>query len=200
MAFLRRHAATEVAIADDGVADAADAVAVPAAQPISDFYAEAIRLLGSTARLRVLGGVVRLRTYTGADERLRLRASGRAVVQTPHAEHVSASDEQDGGVVGEGLGGAPLHALGERLLRPAFGFSEPLDRATDCVAGHAQRVSPRPLAFCIRHERWRGARRGRGSSAGGLRNAKVAVSPPVRRTSSVQRMWGNSTPSGPAAP
>src|SRR5262250_3169425 len=38
----------------------------PAAQPVGDFCAEATRLLGSVARLRMLGGVVRPRTYTGA--------------------------------------------------------------------------------------------------------------------------------------
>jgi len=41
-------------------------VAAPTAQPVGDFCAEANRLLGSMARLRVIGGVVRPRTYTGA--------------------------------------------------------------------------------------------------------------------------------------
>jgi hypothetical protein len=68
IAFLRRHGATQSAIADDGVAhaDAVVHVAAPTAQPVSDFCAEAARLLGSMARLRVVGGVVRPRTYTGA--------------------------------------------------------------------------------------------------------------------------------------
>lgn len=68
IAFLRRHGATNGAIADDGVsrADAVVHVAAPTAQPVGDFCAEATRLLGSMARLRVIGGVVRPRTYTGA--------------------------------------------------------------------------------------------------------------------------------------
>jgi hypothetical protein len=54
--------------ADDGVAlaDAVVHVAAPTASPVSDFCAEATRLLGPLARLRVIGGVVRPRTYTGA--------------------------------------------------------------------------------------------------------------------------------------
>jgi hypothetical protein len=66
--FLRRRDATNGAIADDDVgrADAVVHVAAPAAQPVGDFCAEATRLLGSMARLRVIGGVVRPRTYTGA--------------------------------------------------------------------------------------------------------------------------------------
>jgi hypothetical protein len=68
IAFLRRNGATSGAIADDGVgqADAVVHVAAPTAQPVGDFCAEASRLLGSMARLRVIGGVVRPRTYTGA--------------------------------------------------------------------------------------------------------------------------------------
>jgi len=68
IAFLRRHGATQSAIADDGLAHAGAVVhvAAPTAQPVSDFCAEAARLLGSMARLRVVGGVVRPRTYTGA--------------------------------------------------------------------------------------------------------------------------------------
>ena len=68
IAFLRRHGATSGAIADDGVAqaDAVVHVAAPTAQPVGDFCAEATRLLGGSARLRVIGGVVRPRTYTGA--------------------------------------------------------------------------------------------------------------------------------------
>lgn len=68
IAFLRRNNATSGAIADDGVgrADAVVHVAAPTAQPVGDFCAEAGRLLGSMARLRVIGGVVRPRTYTGA--------------------------------------------------------------------------------------------------------------------------------------
>jgi len=68
IAFLRRQSIAEGAIADDGVthADAVVHVAAPTAQPVGDFCAEAARLLGSAARLRVIGGVVRPRTYTGA--------------------------------------------------------------------------------------------------------------------------------------
>src|SRR4030095_8230031 len=68
IAFLRRHGATPGVIADDGVvhADAVVHVAAPTAQPVSDFCGEARRLLGSGAHLRVIGGVVRPRTYTGA--------------------------------------------------------------------------------------------------------------------------------------
>ena len=68
IAFLRRHGARDGAIADDGVAraDAVVHVAAPMAQPIGDFCAEAARLLGPLARLRVIGGVVRPKVYTGA--------------------------------------------------------------------------------------------------------------------------------------
>src|SRR5215472_11101579 len=68
IAFLRRQDAAGGAIADDGVAlaDAVVHVAAPTAQPVGDFCAEVTRLLGSVARLRMLGGVVRPRTYTGA--------------------------------------------------------------------------------------------------------------------------------------
>src|SRR5215470_3729864 len=68
IAFLRRHGAQHGAIADDGVAraDAVVHVAAPTAQPVSDFCAEAARLLGPQARLRVVGGVVRPKVYTGA--------------------------------------------------------------------------------------------------------------------------------------
>ena len=68
IAFLRRRGTADGAIADDGVthADVVVHVAAPTAQPVGDFCAEATRLLGSAARLRVIGGVVRPRTYTGA--------------------------------------------------------------------------------------------------------------------------------------
>ena len=98
-------------------ADAVVHVAAPTAQPVSDFCAEATRLLGAAMRIRVLGGVVRPRTYTGGGhEQLRLRASGRAAARTPHAERVPDPDEQDGRVVGEGLDGAP-HVLPAALRR-----------------------------------------------------------------------------------
>jgi hypothetical protein len=68
IAYLRRHGATAGAVADDGVAqaDLVVHVAAPTGQPVSDFCGEATRLLGSLARLRVIGGVVRPRVYTGA--------------------------------------------------------------------------------------------------------------------------------------
>ena len=68
IAFLRRHGARDGAIADDGVAraDAIVHVAAPTAQPVGDFCAEAERQLGPLARLRVIGGVVRPKVYTGA--------------------------------------------------------------------------------------------------------------------------------------
>jgi hypothetical protein len=68
IAYLRRQGATPRVIADDGVlhADVIVHVAAPAAQPVDDFCGEAQRLLGSLGSLRVLGGVVRPKTYTGA--------------------------------------------------------------------------------------------------------------------------------------
>src|SRR5215813_15642626 len=68
IAFLRRQDATGGAMADDGVAlaDAVVHVAAPTAQPVSDFCREATRLLGALAHIRMIGGVVRPRTYTGA--------------------------------------------------------------------------------------------------------------------------------------
>jgi hypothetical protein len=67
IAFLRRHGATPGAIADDTVvhAEAVVHVAAPTAQTVGDFCAEAARLVGSMVHLRVIGGVVRPRTYTG---------------------------------------------------------------------------------------------------------------------------------------
>ena len=68
IAFLRRQGARDGAIADDGVAraDAVVHVAAPTAQPVGDLCAEVERLLGPLARLRVIGGVVRPKVYTGA--------------------------------------------------------------------------------------------------------------------------------------
>jgi hypothetical protein len=68
IAFLRRQSATPGAVTDDGVAlaDAVVHVAAPTAAPVSDFCGEAKRLLGALAYIRVIGGVVRPRTYTGA--------------------------------------------------------------------------------------------------------------------------------------
>ena len=83
IAFLRRQSAAPGAIADDDLlhADAVIHVAAPTAQPVGDFCAEATRLLGPLAGLRVLGGVVRPRTYTGAA--MNNFAYAHAVVQQP---------------------------------------------------------------------------------------------------------------------
>src|SRR6267142_1451756 len=59
-----RHGAYVCLRLADG--DAVVHVAAPTTSPVSDFCAEATRLLGALARLRVIGGVVRPRTYTGA--------------------------------------------------------------------------------------------------------------------------------------
>jgi len=68
IAFLRRHGATPGAIADDDLlhADAVVHVAAPKAQPVEDFCGKAARQLGHLVRVRILSGVVRPRTYTGA--------------------------------------------------------------------------------------------------------------------------------------
>jgi hypothetical protein len=83
IAFLRRQGAAPGAVADEGVgdADAVVHVAAPTAQPVGDFCAEAARLLGPVGRLRVIGGVVRPRTYTGAA--MNNFAYAHAVVQQP---------------------------------------------------------------------------------------------------------------------
>ena len=67
IAFLRRQGATDGAIADEGIAraDAVVHVAAPTAQPVDDFCAEAARLLGPQVHARLIGGVVRPRSYTG---------------------------------------------------------------------------------------------------------------------------------------
>ena len=46
-------------------ADAVVHVASPTAEPVRDFCAEAARMLGPVASVRILGGVVRPRVYTG---------------------------------------------------------------------------------------------------------------------------------------
>jgi hypothetical protein len=83
IAFLRRQGATAGAIADPGVvnADAVIHVAAPSAAPVDAFCAEAAPLLAPLAHLRVLGGVVRPRTYTGAA--MHNFAYAHAVVQQP---------------------------------------------------------------------------------------------------------------------
>ena len=83
IAFLRRVGATPADIADDGVlhADAVVHVASPKAEPVRDFCAEAARLLGPVARIRIVGGVVRPRVYTGAA--MNNFAYAHAVTQQP---------------------------------------------------------------------------------------------------------------------
>jgi hypothetical protein len=68
IAYVRRRDATPGDVADDDLvhADAVVHVAAPTSQPVDDFCAEAARLLGPVARVRVLSGVVRPKTYTGA--------------------------------------------------------------------------------------------------------------------------------------
>jgi hypothetical protein len=83
IAYVRRIGATPADIADDGLlhADAVVHVASPKAEPVRDFCAEATRILGPLARVRVLGGVVRPRVYTGAA--MNNFAYAHAVVQQP---------------------------------------------------------------------------------------------------------------------
>src|ERR1700674_1754051 len=68
IAYLRRVGATPADIADDGLLppEAVVHVASPKAEPVHDFCAEVARILGPLARVRVVGGVVRPRVYTGA--------------------------------------------------------------------------------------------------------------------------------------
>jgi hypothetical protein len=68
IAFVRRIGATPANIADDGLlhADAVVHVASARPEPVRDFCDEVSRLLGPRASLRVLGGVVRPKRYTGA--------------------------------------------------------------------------------------------------------------------------------------
>ena len=150
IAFLRRNSATSGAIADDGVgqADAVVHVAAPTAQPVGDFCAEASRLLGSMARLRVIGGVVRPRTYyRRGHEQLRLRAPGRAAARTSHAQRLSDPDEQDGRRGGRRTGWSAIptscrattttaacRTKGTRSPRPPASracFGEPTSAATE---------------------------------------------------------------------
>ena len=83
IAFLRRIGATPADIADDGLlhADAVVHVASPRAEPVHDFCAEAARLLGPMASVRILGGVVRPKVYTGAA--MNNFAYAHAVTQQP---------------------------------------------------------------------------------------------------------------------
>jgi hypothetical protein len=68
VAFLRRVDARPADIPDDDLlrADAVIHVASPAAGPVAEFCAEAVRLVGPAASSNVLKGVVRSPNYTGA--------------------------------------------------------------------------------------------------------------------------------------
>jgi hypothetical protein len=83
IAFLRRQGATPGSIADNGLlgAGAVLHVSAPTEEPVRDFCAEATRLLGHLAHLRVLDGVVRPKIYTGAA--MNDFAYANAVVQQP---------------------------------------------------------------------------------------------------------------------
>ena len=119
VAFLRRLGATPGPRADDGLLHAHAVVHVAAAteSPVAEFCAELARLLGPAARTQVLGGVVRPMLYTGnLDAQLRLRAPGHPAAGAGHAERVPGADEQDRGVVGQGLDGA-AHVLPAPLRR-----------------------------------------------------------------------------------
>ena len=83
IAFLRRVGATSADIADDGLlhADAVVHVASPRTEPVRDFCAETARLIDGLAGVRVLGGVVRPKVYTGGA--MNNFAYAHAVTQQP---------------------------------------------------------------------------------------------------------------------
>ena len=85
IAVVRRREATPRDIADEDVlrADAVVHVASKGAAAIAEFSQEAARLLAPSARVRVLKGVVRPKSYTSAA--MDRWAYGRAVVQQPGA-------------------------------------------------------------------------------------------------------------------
>ncbi len=85
IAFLRRHGATPGDIADEDVLQADGVVHVASRSPdvVGEFCGEAARLLAPVARVRILGGVLRPRNYTGAA--MDRWAYARAVVQQPGA-------------------------------------------------------------------------------------------------------------------
>jgi hypothetical protein len=68
IAFLRRVGAAAGDLADDEVAEASAVihVASPTQAIVTEFCAEATRLLGAPRPPRILGGVVRPMSYTGA--------------------------------------------------------------------------------------------------------------------------------------
>jgi hypothetical protein len=83
IAFLRRHGATPADIADEELlqADAVIHVASKRPEVIPEFCGEASRLFSPTARVRVLHGVVRPKSYTSAA--MDKWAYAHAVVQQP---------------------------------------------------------------------------------------------------------------------
>ena len=83
VAYLRRRRASAGVIADDAVvhADVVMHVAASTAQPVGDFCEEAAHRLRHLAHARVLSGVVRPRTYTGAA--MHNFAYAHAVTQQP---------------------------------------------------------------------------------------------------------------------
>ena len=85
IAFVRRREATPRDIADEDVLQAGALVHVASrrADAIPEFCREAAQLLAPSARVRVLEGVVRPKSYTGAA--MDRWAYGRAVVQQPGA-------------------------------------------------------------------------------------------------------------------
>ena len=85
VAFLRRASATPGTIADDELlrADAIVHVAAATAAPVTEFCAEATRLLAPSLKPRVLQGVVRPKDYTSAA--MNQFAYAHAVVQQPGA-------------------------------------------------------------------------------------------------------------------
>lgn len=83
IAFLRRQTAVPGAIADEALqrSEAVIHVASKHAEPVAGFCAEARRLLAPHAEVRLLGGVVRPRNYTGAA--MEKFAYARAVTPQP---------------------------------------------------------------------------------------------------------------------
>ncbi len=83
VAFLHRRAAVSGGISDDALEQAGAVIHVASkrAEPVEGFCAEAGRLLAPLAEVRVLGGVVRPRNYSGAA--MEKFAYARAVTQQP---------------------------------------------------------------------------------------------------------------------
>src|SRR6266850_2284921 len=130
IAFLRRHGATPGALSDDGVAqaDAVVHVAAPTASPVSDFCAEATRLLGEglDGAPHVLPAALRRR---GPDEERGPRAGVGRRDPVPAAAHLQEH-------VGAGAGGRVRlrHLLRVRRRRRAHlppGLCQPPGRRAE---------------------------------------------------------------------